>query len=138
MWVATADPASLPDDPTREEHGRKVEELAGRGRSLASAFARPGEEYQIGVSEALLMSNSDRLNDLLSDGGDRLVGRLARVADRRERIELAVRSILARPADDEEIDLLDDFLARHEARPSEGCRQLVWALLTGAEFRFNH
>lgn len=138
MCVATADPSSLPGDPTRDEHDRKAEDLAGRGRSLASAFARPGEDYQIGVSEALLMSNSDRLNDLLSDGGDRLVGRLAKVADRRERIELAVRSILGRPADDEEIDLLDDFLARHEARPSEGCRQLVWALLTGSEFRFNH
>ena len=79
------------------------------------------------------MSNSDRLNDLLSDGD-----RLAKIADRRERIELAVRSILARPADDEEISLLDEFLGRHEARPVEGCRQLVWALLTGAEFRFNH
>ena len=103
MWVATTDPASLPDDPTGDEHGRKVEDLAGRGRSLASAFARPGEEYQIGVSEALLMSNSDRLNDLLADGGDRLVGRLAKIEDRRERVDLAVRSILSRPADDEEI-----------------------------------
>ncbi len=138
MWVATTDPASLPDDPARDEHVRKAEDLASRGRSLASAFARPGEEYQIGVSEALMLSNSDRLKDLLADGGDRLVGRLARVKDRRERIELAVRSILSRPADDEEIDLLDDFLTRHEDRPSEGCRQLVWALLTGAEFRFNH
>jgi hypothetical protein len=138
MWVATADPASLPADPTREEHGRKVEDLAGRGRSLASAFARPGEDYQIGVSEALLMSNSDRLKDLLADGGDRLVGRLAKIADRRERIDLAVRSILSRPAEKEEIDLLEDFLARHKDQPVEGARQLVWALLTGAEFRFNH
>jgi hypothetical protein len=138
MWIATADPASLPADPTREEYGRKVEELAARGRSLASAFARPGEDYQIGVSEALLMSNSDRLKDLLADGGDRLVGRLVKIKDRRERIELAVRSVLSRPAEDEEIKLLDEFLARHEDRPVEGCRQLVWALLTGAEFRFNH
>lgn len=138
MWVATTDPAALPDDPTRDEHGRKVEDLAGRGRSLASAFARPGEDYQIGVAEALLMSNSDRLNDLLADGGDRLVGRLAKVADRRERVDLAVRSILSRPADDEEMALLGAYLARHEDRPVEGCRQLVWALLTGAEFRFNH
>ena len=138
MWVATTDPAALPDDPTRDEHAKKVEDLSGRGRTLASAFARPGEDYQIGVSEALLMSNSDRLKELLADGNDRLVGRLAKIADRRERIDLAVRSILSRPADDDEISLLGEFLARHEDRPVEGCRQLVWALLTGAEFRFNH
>ena len=90
MWVATADPASLPDDPTRAEHDQKVEALASRGRSIASTLARPGEDYQIGASEALLLSNGDRLKDLLSDGGDRLVGRLAKVKDRRERVELAV------------------------------------------------
>jgi Protein of unknown function (DUF1549)/Protein of unknown function (DUF1553) len=134
MWVASIDPANLSDD----EHGRKVEDLAGRGQSLASALARPGEDYQIGVSEALLMSNSDRLKDLLADGGDRLVGRLVKTTDRREKIDVAVRSILSRPADDEEIRLLGDFLARHEDRPVEGCRQLTWALLTCAEFRFNH
>ena len=138
MWVGSTDPASLPDDPTRDEHARKAEDLAGRGRSLASTLARVGEDYQIGVSEALLMSNSDHLKDLLADGGDRLVGRLAKIADRRERIDLAVRAILSRPADDEEIRLLGDYLAHHEDRPVEGCRQLAWALLTSAEFRFNH
>jgi hypothetical protein len=128
MWLATADPASLAD----------AEELASRGRGLASAFARPGEDYQIGVAEALLMSNSDRFKDLLADGGDRLVGRLAKMTDRREQVELAVRAVLSRPAEDEEIDLLGAFLARHQDKPVEGCRQLVWALLTDAEFRFNH
>jgi hypothetical protein len=138
MWVATTDPATLADDPTRDEHGHLAEDLAGRGRSLASALARPGEDYQIGVSEALLMSNSDRLKDLLADGGDRLVGRLAKITDRRERIDLAVRTVLSRPPDDEEMTLLGDFLAQHNDRPAEGCRLLVWALLTGTEFRFNH
>jgi hypothetical protein len=138
MWVATTDPATLPDDPTREEYVRRMEDLAGRGRSLASAFARPGEDYAIGVSEALLMSNSDRLKDLLADNGDRLVGRLAKLTDRRERVDLAVRAILSRPADDEEIALLGNFLARHEDHAADGCRQLVWALLTSSEFRFNH
>ena len=84
------------------------------------------------------MSNGDQLNDLLADGGDRLVGRLVKIADRRERVDLAVRNVLSRPPDEEEIALLGDFLAAASDRPAEGCRQLVWALLTGAEFRFNH
>jgi hypothetical protein len=134
MWVATADPASLPeeDDPAR------VEPLADRGRGLANSIARPGEDYQIGAAEALFMSNGSKLNDILSDGADRLVGRLVKVPDRRERVELAVRNVLSRPPDEEEVAILDQFLAHREDRPVEAARQLVWALLAGGEFRFNH
>ncbi|MDB5353496.1 MAG: Protein of unknown function (DUF1553)/Protein of unknown function [Planctomycetota bacterium] len=138
MWVASTDPASLPEVAKRDELDRKLEEFAGRGRSLASTIARPGEDYQIGASEALLMSNSDRLKDMLADGGDRLVARMAKMSDRREKIELAVRNVLSRAPDEEEISLFGEYLARYEDRPAEGCRQLVWALLTSAEFRFNY
>jgi hypothetical protein len=134
MWVATADPASLPDP----DELAGVEPLAERGRGLAQAIAKPGEEYQIGAAEALLISNGNKLDDLLSDGGDRLVGRLAKVADRRERVELAVRNVLSRPPDEEEVALLEAFLDRRADRPVEGARHLVWALLAGGEFRFNH
>ena len=134
MWVATTDPASLPDadDPA------KVEPLADRARRLARSIAGPGEDYQIGAAEALLMSNGNKLDELLKEDGDRLVGRLAKIADRRERVELAVRNILSRPADEEEIVLLGEFLDRRTDRPVEAARQLVWALLAGGEFRFNH
>ena len=134
MWVATADPAGFPDD---SDPG-KLEPLADRGRGLASMIARPGEDYQIGAAEALLMSNSDKLNEILADGGDRLVGRLSKMGDGREKIELAVRNVLSRAPDEEEIAALGEFLARRESRPVDAARQLVWALLTGGEFRFNH
>ena len=138
MWVASTDPATLADDLAPDALDQKLAGLEGRARSLADAIARPGDDYQIGASEALLMSNGDKLKDLLNDGGDRLVARLLQVKDRRERIDLAVRNILSRPADTEEVALLGDYLAAREDRPAEGCRQLVWSLLTGAEFRFNH
>lgn len=131
MWVATADPTSLADLAG-------VELLAGRGRDLARSIARPGEDYQIGAAEALLMSNGHQLDDLLKDADDRLVGRLAKIADPHERVELAVRSVLSRPPDEEEVALLEGFLERRADRPAEGARQLVWALLAGGEFRFNH
>ena len=134
MWVATADPASFPD----EGDLAKVEPLADRARGLAGSIAKPGDDYQIGAAEALLMSNGNKLDELLGDGGDRLVGRLAKVADLRERVELAVRNILSRPADEEEIAILGEFLDRRTDRPIEAARQLVWALLAGGEFRFNH
>jgi hypothetical protein len=135
MWVATTDPAQLDNADARDP---AIESLASRARSLASAIARPGEEYQIGAGEALLMSNSDRLKDLLADGGDRLVGRLIKVADPRERIDLAVRTVLSRPATDDELATLGELFQGHKDPSPETCRHLVWALLTCAEFRFNH
>jgi hypothetical protein len=138
MVLATADPAGLPDDPGDPAPEAKVASLEGRARALAGALARPGEDYQIGAPEALLFSNGAAPGELLADGDGRLVGRLAKITDRRERIDLAYRSILSRPPDAEEVALLDAFLADREDRPAEACRQLVWSLLTGSEFRFNH
>jgi hypothetical protein len=138
MWVGTTDPARLPADAPPDAHDRAIEALANRARTLAGAIARPGDEYQIGASEALLMSNSDRLKELLADGGDRLVGRLMRIADRRARVALAVRAILSRPADEEEIALLSKVFDGYKEPSPDRCRQLVWVLLTCAEFRFNY
>ena len=58
--------------------------------------------------------------------------------DRRQQIELAVRNVLSRDPDAEELALLDAYLAEHADRPVEGCRQLIWSLLTSSEFRFNY
>ena len=107
-------------------------------QTMQSEAPRYWEDYQIGVSESLLMSNSDRLSELLADGGDRLVGRLSKIKDQREQVALALTSVLSRPAEDEEVTLLAKYLARHKDKASEGYRGLVWALVTSAEFRFNH
>jgi hypothetical protein len=138
MWVATTDPANLGEGANPETLDPKVETLEGRARALAVALARPGEDYQIGASEALLLSNGAPLGDLLANGGDRLVSRLAAMSNHREQVELAVRNVLARAPDNEEVSLLEAFLAERADRPAEGCRQLLWSLLTSSEFRFNH
>src|SRR5262249_40943931 len=137
MWVATAEPGSL-SATSGDELDRKIAGWEGSARDLAQAIARPGEDYQIGVSEALLLSNSDRTTPLLAEGGDRLVGKLAQVKDPQERATVAVRSILSRPPADDEISILADYLERRGDRPAEANRQLVWTLLTSAEFRFNY
>ena len=134
MWVATADPADVGDANDQA----KVDQLANWSLGFARAIARPGEDYQIGAAEALLMSNGTKLDELLTDGNGRLVGRLAKIADRREKVDLAIRAVLSRPAEEEEYAVLEPFLERRADRPVEGARQLVWALLAGGEFRFNH
>ena len=58
--------------------------------------------------------------------------------DLTKRAELAVRTVLGRPARQEEVQALVGYMQRRQDRPDAACQQVVWALLTSAEFRFNH
>jgi hypothetical protein len=113
--------------------------MESSARGFARDFEQPGDDFQVSVIEALLFSNSDRLQrDILADGGDRLIGRLKQIKDTKERIDVAVRNVLSRASTEEEQRLLGDYLKRRADRPVEAYRQMVWALLTGSEFRFNY
>jgi hypothetical protein len=139
LRLATVDPASLPPDFQSEAFEKRIEALEQDATSLATSFTTSSGDSQIGVSEALLFSNGERITrELLSDGSDRLVGRLKQTAGQAELIDLAVRNVLSRPPDDEEVRALGAYLGQRTDRPDDACQQLVWVLLTSSEFRFNH
>ncbi len=139
LRVATADPATLPADLKPAEVDRRVEALAEAARPLAASLGSSGGDGQIGVAEALLFSNGKRVDqDLLADTDGRLVGRLLKVANPAEQVELAVRNVFSRAPEEDEQRLLCQYLQGRTDRPEAACRQLVWALLTSPEFRFNH
>src|SRR5207244_12387317 len=133
------DPASLPATLKPEEFEKRIAGLENSARGFAPLFDQPGDDFQIGVNEALLFSNGDRLQkEFLADAGDRLVGRLKQGKDVNQVIDVAVRNVYCRPPRPEEVQLLSEYLRRRQDRPAEACRQLVWALLTSSEFRFNY
>jgi len=139
LQLATVDPASLPPDFQSEKFEKRIEALEERARSLAMSLKTSSGDSQIGVAEALLFSNGKQItSELLADGADRLVGRLKQTNTQAELIDLAVRNVLSRPPDDEELHALGAYLGQRTDRPSDACEQLVWALLTSSEFRFNH
>jgi hypothetical protein len=139
LMVATSDPESFSARLKPADVERRLESLENRGRGFSRLFDQPGDDFQIGVSEALLFSNNDQLlRDLLADGGDRLVGRLKQIKDPKAIVDMAVRSVLSRPPSAEEIKEMTDYLKKRETRLLEACRQMVWALLTCSEFRFNY
>jgi hypothetical protein len=139
LRVATTDPGSVPADLKPSEFDRWIEAIESSGNSIAGALGVSRGDSQIGVAEALFFSNSKRArDDLLADGDGRLVGRLKQTPSPAEQIDLAVRNVLSRPPDDEDQRVLGEFLATRTDRPDDACRQLLWALLTCAEFRFNH
>jgi hypothetical protein len=139
LRLATTDPLGLPATLKPADFERRVEDLESGARGLAGLFEQPGENFQVGVSEALLFSNSERVEkELLADGGDRLVGRLRQTQDPAGGVDLAVRAVLCRPPSAGEKKAFTDYVRQRADRPAEAWRQLVWALLTSAEFRFNY
>lgn len=138
LRVATSDTSRFATGQP-EELDKFVEGLEGSARGFASLLEQPGEDFQVGVSEALLFSNSDKLSqELLGDSPDRLIGQMKSARDAREAIQVAVWATLSRSPEQEEVALMEKFVKNRQDRPTEAYRQLVWALLASAEFRFNH
>jgi hypothetical protein len=115
-----------------------LESLERSAEGLANLFPRPADNFQVGVGEAMLFANNESLQKQLLTGDDTLVAKLLKLPALGGRAELAVRSVLSRPAQPNEVKVLTDYLRQREDRPAAGCQQVVWALLTSAEFRFNH
>jgi hypothetical protein len=136
LRLATSDPQALPAAPAELE--KRLEAIERSGDGLANFFPRPAENFQVGVSEAMLFANNPSIQKDLLEAGGSLVTRLMLVKELEKRAELAVRSVLSRPAQANELKALTEYLRRREDRPAAGCQQVVWALLTSAEFRFNH
>ena len=138
LKIATADPKPF-ENLQPAEFEKKIEALENSARGIASSFAQPTDDFQIGVGEALLFSNSDRVGkDILADGGDRLLGRLKEVKDVNQAIEMIGRSVLCRPVSAEERQALTEYVERRRDRLQEAYKQVIWALVTSSEFRFNY
>lgn len=138
LRIAATDPASF-DKLKPDEFEKRIEQIENSARGFAQSIAQPTDGFQIGVSEALLFSNSDRvIKEFLNDGGGTLLGRVKAEKDATAAHQLLVRTTLARPAADAELKAFAEYAARRTDRPDEANKQMLWALLTCPEFRFNH
>lgn len=140
LAIATANPAELAQRQENPEQwsGRR-KDLENQAQGLASQLEIPGENFQVGVGEALLFSNAPQIEgDYLRDSTDRLVGVLKTISDRSQVIRTAFVSLLAREPQAEESEWCTQYLSAREDRPVAALQQLVWALITSSEFRFNH
>lgn len=139
LRLAVADPKTLAATLPPAESEKRLQGLESSAAGWTRFFEQPGDDFQVGVGEALFFSNADRIQkELLSEGGDRLLGRLKQMKNADEAIDLAVRTVLSRSPRDEDRKLLGEYLNRRVDRPAEAHRQMVWALLSSAEFRFNY
>lgn len=138
LRLATIDPASF-EKINADELDKRIDSYESSSRGLASNFAQPTDDLQIGVNEALLFSNSDKLmRELLTEGNDKLVTKAKSIDAPAKAVDLIVRSVLCRPVTAEEQKTMAEYLSRRSDRPLDAYRQVIWALVSGAEFRFNY
>jgi hypothetical protein len=138
LKIAATDPASF-DGLKVDEFEKKIEQLEGSARGFASMIAQPTENFQIGVGEALLFSNGDRvMKEFLTDGAGSTLGRVKAMKEPKEAVAFLVECAYGRPATDDEVKTLTAYVAKRSDRTADAYRQVLWALVAGPEFRFNY
>lgn len=104
---------------------------------IAEKFRPSGETFQANATQALFSTFSPFALKLLQPTGGTLVSRLASEQEPDRRIALAFVSVLSRPpTPDEAASARQHFDTATDLK--QACADLVWALVTSAEFRFNH
>ena len=134
QWPTVEETLASPEDWLKRR--TDIENQAG---GWMREFEQPGADFQVAVDEALFFSNSDRVqNDLLRDGGDRLVGSL-KTAETPELMAAELWKVVSgREPSADEVQVVQDWFARSPERRVNDIQSLVWAVLAGPEFRFNH
>ncbi len=139
LHVVIRNPEQWPALENAEEWMKRRTELENQANGWVREFEQPGENFQIAVDEALLFSNSSRVqDDLLRDSDDRLLGQLKKIDDTSERVKQLWLAVLNRTPQPDELASAMAWLERVPDKKDESQKQLLWAILAGPEFRFNY
>jgi hypothetical protein len=93
-------------------------------------------EYNATLHQAMFLSNSPLFDQLLKPHGSNLVARLTILRDHETRVREAFTAVFGREPERDEARECTDYLA---TRPVEaGVKQLLWAMVSSAEFQLNH
>ena len=106
--------------------------------SFDALYADPlVEGFQATLNQALYLGNAPQVSGELSPSGENLAARLLAVESPAAADEVCL-AVFSRPAsDDEKADIAGFLEVPAEQRP-QAVAELIWALLSSSEFRFNH
>jgi len=139
LKVAISNPDQFPADLAGDALDAKMQGLEGAGRSITEKLENPGPDFQVSIDEALSFSNADRISkDLLRIEGNTLLGKLKTIADDKEAATTAIWNVFGRAPAEEELQALEQYLKTRADRREPALQQVVWALLTSSECRFNY
>lgn len=139
LRLASMSPTWFPADTTSEDFEKRIEQVENSASGFARMIDPPSEGFQVSVTEALLFNNNQRISsEFLRDGGDSLVGMLKSIEDPNQLVDVAVWNVFARPTTVDEAEVLGEYLKQYQDNRLIAAQQLVWALLTTNEVRFNY
>jgi hypothetical protein len=93
-------------------------------------------EYNASLQQAMFLANSEMFDQLLAPRDGNVTTRLAAVPDETARVREAFAAVFGREPDAEELRECSGYLKGRS--PEAGAKQLLWAMLTSAEFQVNH
>lgn len=106
--------------------------------SFATAFPDVlAEESLATSSQGLMLTNGEMIQRMISAENSPLVQRAVETVETIPMIQQLFSKMLGRPPTEEELAHCSRFVTANSDR-RKGVEGLVWALLTSAEFRFNH
>ena len=93
---------------------------------------------QATLDQTLFLRNGGVVRAWLSPNAGNLTGRLLQPKDAGAFADELYLSVFTRRPGADEQKLIGDYLERHAADRAVALPELCWALLSSAEFRFNH
>ena len=96
------------------------------------------EESLANVSQGLWLTNSESMRDIVSGKNSKVVQQVLQIAKSDQLVERLFGLIMGREPDSEELNHCVAFLNSRANGRQAAVESLTWALISSAEFRFNH
>jgi hypothetical protein len=120
---------------------RAWDKLKGNLGSYVSIYGgapgQPQTDFYASPDQALFTANGGAINSWVAPAGGNATERIIKTADPRVAAEELYLGVLTRMPTEDEVTEVTAFLAARPDR-SRAAQELVWGLLSSAEFRFNH
>jgi hypothetical protein len=107
-------------------------------KAFVDLYDTDGDGFAATTAQALFMTYNALPQKYLQNSKGNLLGRLTVMSDNRSAILDAYIALLSRAPAAEELQSATQYLQTTSAPREQRLRDLIWALLTSPEFRFNH
>ncbi len=123
----------------KEDYYRQIQSARNESINLYDISPPGSTEDQIGVSESLFFSNNAMIQDrILNVNGDSLIGNLIKKKNINDMVQLAFQTVFCREPTKEELKACSQYLDKRKNQLDQALRQVIWAMVTSSEFRFNY
>ena len=119
-------------------HGKLKGHVASFVKLFGAGAGQPQGDFFATVDQALFLANGGLVRGWLTPSGGSLSDRLNKQTDMPALTEELYISVLSRRPTDTEAKEVAKYLGNRGKERSQAIQEIVWALLTSVEFRFNH